>query len=198
MPETVAAARNHNRLTWLKDNVFRKGLFMQSQLESVSAAGSEVLSDAKSLGATAIDRVQSELDSRKDDAAAQVKSVSSAIGSAADQLDPAAPQWLKSALEQGASQIQSFAATLEQQNTRDLANTIGDFARRSPGTFLAACAAVGFGAARVLKAGGSAASRTPSDQTLHNTLFQDDMSASQSTYEPPFEATSGIPGGHSL
>jgi ElaB/YqjD/DUF883 family membrane-anchored ribosome-binding protein len=166
---------------------------MQSLLDSTSAAGSEVLSEAKSLGETAVDRVHSELDSRKGDAAAQVKSVSSAIGSAADQLDPAAPQWLKSALEQGASQIQAFAATLEQNDSRELANSVGEFARRAPFTFLAACAAVGFGTARVLKAGSATAS-----QKQKETHLEDDMSAAQPSYRPQYEQSAGVSDGRAL
>lgn len=167
---------------------------MQTQFESASAAGSEVLADAKSLSATAVNRVHNEFDDRKGEAAAQVKSVSSAIGSAAEQLDPAAPVWLKSALEQGAAKIQEFAATLEQKDSRQLANTVGDFARRSPATFLAACAVAGFGAARVLKSSSSAG-----DQAYDTAPTQTDVAEYQSAYQPQAgQHADGLPGGTSL
>ncbi len=128
---------------------------MQPQSESAQGVGSELLSDAKDVGTSAANRLYSEVDARKGDAATQAKSVSSAIGQAAGGLDPNAPAWLKSAFEQGAQQVQKFAETLEQKDSRQLVNDVSDFARNSPGTFLSACAAAGFAAARVFKAGSS-------------------------------------------
>lgn len=128
---------------------------MQPQSDSVGGVGNELLSDAKGVGSTAVNRIHSEVDTRKGDAAIQVKSVSSAIKQTAGGLDASAPTWLKSALEQGAQQVQKFADTLEQKDSRELVKEVGDFARNSPGTFLAACAAAGFAATRVFKAGSS-------------------------------------------
>lgn|GEM_PF-2791950 len=128
---------------------------MQPQSDTEQGVGKELLSDAKGVGTSAVNRLHSEVDARKSDAASQVKSVSSAIEQAASGLDPNAPTWLKSAFEQGAQQVQKFADTLEQKDSRQLATEVGDFARNSPGTFLAACAAAGFAAARIFKAGSS-------------------------------------------
>lgn len=128
---------------------------MQPQSDSVGGVGSELLSDAKDLGSTAVNRLHSEVDTRKGDAATQVKSVSSAIEQTAGGLDASAPAWLKSALEQGAQQVQKFADAIEQKDSRQLVNDVGVFARNSPGTFLAGCAAAGFAAARIFKAGSS-------------------------------------------
>ena len=128
---------------------------MQTQTDSVGGVGGELLSDAKDVGTKAVNRLHSEVDTRKGDAVTQVKSVSSAIEKTAGGLDDSAPTWLKSALEQGAQQVQKFADTLEQKDSRQLVKDVGDFARNSPGTFLAACAAAGFAAARIFKAGSS-------------------------------------------
>ncbi|WP_324808763.1 hypothetical protein SH584_04100 [Sphingomonas sp. LY29] len=125
------------------------------QSDTAPAVGSELLDDAKGVGTSAVNRLHSEVDARKSDAATQVKSVSSAIEKARDGLDTNAPAWLKSAFDQGAQQVQRFADTLEQKDSRQLVNEVSDFARGSPGTFLAACAAAGFAAARIFKAGGS-------------------------------------------
>lgn len=176
---------------------------MQSTSESAAAVGSDVLSDAKSLGATALDRVHSELDNRKGTAAAQVKSVSTALETAVDQLDPGTPQWLKSALEQGASQIQAFAASLEQKDSRELAAMVSDFARQSPGTFLGSCAAAGFAAARVLKAGGA---NTGQGHRLKSTDTASDAGASianvmgtaPSTFQPQSAPATTVTGGQLL
>jgi ElaB/YqjD/DUF883 family membrane-anchored ribosome-binding protein len=117
-------------------------------------AGSEIRSDAQQLGSSAANRLHGEVDARKGQAADQAKSVSSAIQKAAGELDGSAPEWLKSAFRQGAEQIQRFADIIEQKDSRQLLGEAQDFARKNPGTFLAACAAAGFAAARVLKAGG--------------------------------------------
>lgn len=115
--------------------------------------GSELSADVQHLGSTASDRIHSEVDARKGNAAEQAKSVSSAITRTADGLDEGAPQWLKSALEQGAQQVRRLADTLEQKDSRAILSDIQTIARDNPGTFLAGCAALGFVAARVFKAG---------------------------------------------
>lgn len=111
-------------------------------------------SDAQQLGSTAANRLHGEVDARKGTAVNQAHSVSSAIGQAADSLDEGSPEWLKSAFRQGAEQIQRLADSVDQKDSRQLMRDAQDFARNNPGTFLAACAAVGFAAARILKAGG--------------------------------------------
>lgn len=128
---------------------------MQPQSDTIQGVGSELLSDAKGVGTSTVNRLHSEVDARKGDAATQVKSVSSAIEQAASGLDPNTPTWLKSAFEQGAQQVQKFAETLEQKDSRQLVSDVSDFARSSPATFLGACAAAGFAAARIFKAGSS-------------------------------------------
>lgn len=168
---------------------------MQPSSNTTQGVGTELLSDAKNVGSSAVNRLHSEVDSRKTDAAQQVKSVSSAIGQAADGLDDNAPTWLKSAFEQGAQQVSNFASTLEQKDSRQLVNDVTSFARTSPGTFLAACAAAGFAASRVFRAGGgndpapqsaigadymsSSADRSPTSNRM------DPMSQSQFTSTAP-------------
>jgi hypothetical protein len=113
----------------------------------------ELRSDAQQLGSTAKNRVYSELDARKGDAASQARSASSVIERAASELDQGSPEWLRSTFQQGARQIQRFADTLEQKDSRQLFNDVRTFARDNPTTFLSACAAAGFAAARLFKAG---------------------------------------------
>jgi hypothetical protein len=118
-----------------------------------SGTADQLKSDAKQLGTTASNRLHSELDARKGPAATQVRSLSSAIGQAGEGLDEGAPQWLRSAFQQGAQKAQMFADSLEQKDSRQIMSDIQDMARRSPGTFIAACAALGFAASRIFKAG---------------------------------------------
>ena len=115
--------------------------------------GSELRSDAQQLGSSAADRIHSEVDARKGQAVDQVKSVSSAVQQAAGQLGEDSPQWLKSALRSAGEQIQRFADTIEHKDSRELLSDVQGFARDNPVTFLTACAATGFAAARVFKAG---------------------------------------------
>ncbi len=126
----------------------------QGTADQTGVAG-ELKSDAQHLGKTAADRVHSELDARKGTAASQAQSLSSAIDRAAGELDTNAPDWLRNAFQQGARQVQKFADTLEQKDSRQILDDINSFARDHPGTFLAGCAAAGFAAARVFKAGAS-------------------------------------------
>lgn len=128
---------------------------MDPQATNAQGLGNELLSGAKDVGTSAVNRIHSEIDDRKGDAVNQVKSVSTAIKQVSDGLDQNAPSWLKSAVEQGAQQVQKFADTLEHTDSRELMSQVSSFARTSPGTFLAACAAVGFAGARIFKAGSS-------------------------------------------
>src|SRR5918998_4354733 len=117
---------------------------MQPQNSGAGGAAGELRSDAQQIGSKAADRLHSEVDARKDSAATQAKSVSTAIQSAAGQLDDNAPAWLRSAFQQGADQIQRFAETLEQKDSRQILNEVQSFARERPALFLGACAAAGF------------------------------------------------------
>lgn len=124
-----------------------------SSNQTASGTAGELKSDARQLGEKAKDRLHSEVDNRKSTAVSQAQSFSSAIEQTAGNLDENTPDWLKSALRQGAQKIQQFAETIEQKDSRQLMTDAQDFARNNPGTFLAACAAAGFAAARIFKAG---------------------------------------------
>jgi hypothetical protein len=128
---------------------------MQQPPTQDGGTGNELRSDAQQLSSSAANRLHAEVDTRKSTAVTQAQSLSAAIGQAVDGLDPNSPEWLKSALQQGAQHIQRFADSIEQKDSRQLMSDAQQFARKNPGTFLAACAAAGFAAARVLKAGGA-------------------------------------------
>ena len=155
---------------------------------TTGAAASELRDDAKQLGSTAANRLHSEVDARKGTAADQAKSVSSALERTAGELDEGAPEWLKSAFRQGAQQIQRFADTIEQKDSRQILGEVQSFARERPGTFLAACAAAGFAAARILKAGSEQQSTSPSYPAEAGVGDEPAFSGSQSN--PSFASTS--------
>lgn len=120
----------------------------------------ELRGDAQTLTDTAKQKLHSEADARKGAAATQAKSLSSALESAAGELNES-PQWLRSLFQQGAQTLQRFADTIEQKDSRQLTRDIQQLARNNPGTFLAGCAAAGFAAARVVKAGAQNAPSAP-------------------------------------
>lgn len=112
----------------------------------------ELRGDATTLSDTAKDKLHSQVDARKGEAVSQAQSLSSALDKAAGELEQS-PDWLKSAFRQGAQRLQRFADTIEHKDSRQLTRDVQQFARNNPGTFLGACAAAGFAAARVMKAG---------------------------------------------
>jgi hypothetical protein len=162
---------------------------MQPQPQSGSGTTRELASDAKHMGESALNRVHSEIDARKDGAASQARSVSSAMDRAAGNLDDGAPDWFRSALQKGAQQVQRFADSIEQKDSRQLFQEISDFARQSPGTFLAGCAAAGFAAARIAKAGSEAtnpAGGMPSTGSAMGSSHNAPSSAGQQAYESSY------------
>lgn len=120
-----------------------------------SAVGEELSRDASQLKDTASQRIEQELDTRKGQAAQIAGSASSALGKAASELerDDNAPDWLGSAMRQAASSIDRLAGEIDGRSVNQMGQQLTNFARSNPGTFLAASAAAGFAAARVLRAG---------------------------------------------
>lgn len=120
-----------------------------------SAVRDELKHDAEHLRDTAAGRAKQEAESRKGQAAQVVGSASSAFNSAAEQLqqNPDAPDWMASAIQQAARKMDTMASQIDGRSVDDLSRQVINFARDNPGTFLAASAAAGFAAARVLRAG---------------------------------------------
>lgn len=171
---------------------------MQQPPNQDGGTASALRSDAQQLGSTAASRIHSEVDARKGTAVTQAQSVSTAISQAAEGLDESAPDWLKSAFRQGAQQIQRLAETIERKDSRQLMSDAQAFARNNPGTFLAACAAVGFAAARVLKAGSE---QQRGRQYGQGSTFGEDRSSGQNPairQNPAFQSGSSTGGSASV
>lgn len=132
---------------------------MQTHPTQQNSLRSELRDDVKKMTSSATERVQNEFEARKGPAAEQVRGVSSALQSAAGELgNNGAPDWLKSGVERGAQHFGTLADRVENKDPRELLADVNAVARNNPGTFLAGCAALGFAAARVFKAGGQNAS----------------------------------------
>lgn len=117
--------------------------------------GDELKHDAEHLKDSVSERAKQEAASRKGQAVQAAGSASSALNAAAEKLqnDPSAPDWMGSAMQQAARKIDSMASQMGGQDIDEILGQITAFARQNPGTFLAASAATGFAAARVLRAG---------------------------------------------
>lgn len=122
---------------------------------TTSEVAGELKQDAARLKDNVAVRAKQEAESQKGTAVHLAGSASSALDSAAQDLrdNPDAPEWMASAIQQAARSIESFAHRIEGRSIDQLGDDISEFARRSPGTFLAASAAAGFAASRVLRAG---------------------------------------------
>lgn len=119
-----------------------------------SNIGEELKADAGQLGGKAKQRAQEKGDEQVHAVAGQAKSVSSALQSAAGELENGdTPGWLASAFKGAADQMARLADSLEGKDSRELVHDLNDFARQNPTTFLAASAAAGFAAARLLSIG---------------------------------------------
>lgn len=126
---------------------------MQNQSGNQDDLRSELRSDAQNLTDAAADRLHGEVEAHKSPLVDQARSVSSALDRAASEISGGnGPSWLKSALQQGAEQIQRLAESVEQTDSRDLVSNVRRLARDNPTTFLTACAAAGFAASRIFRA----------------------------------------------
>lgn len=128
---------------------------------AASSAGGSIKSDAAQLGARAGERIASEADARKGMVGEQLRQLSGAIDAAGNSLgEGQSPQWVSQGLQSLSQSVSRFAEQIETRDARSLASDVQQFARSSPALFLAGCAAAGFAAARVLRAGASDASST--------------------------------------
>lgn len=111
--------------------------------------------DAHDLKETAKEQAAGRARQEKDRIASGARSASSAIQTAADEMrnDGDTPDWLASAFSSAARQVDDVARRVQDKSPRELAGETRRFARDNPTAFLAASAAVGFAAARFLRAG---------------------------------------------
>jgi hypothetical protein len=148
---------------------------------SASGVGDELKEDAAHLRHAVEDRARAEAETRKGQAADALGSASSALGNAADELErnADAPDWLAAAVKQAAGKIDAMASQIEGRTIDEIGQNVADFARKNPGAFLAASAAAGFAAARVLRAGADRSDDHHTGQAPHRSA-NDSNAARQS------------------
>lgn len=115
----------------------------------------ELKGDAQKLKNTAQEQGEAKAREGKEQVAKTAHSASSAIDAAADKLrdDDDAPAWMASAFSSAARELDDLASRLQDKSPRDIARETNRFGRENPTAFLAASAAIGFAAARFLRAG---------------------------------------------
>lgn len=140
-------------------------------MNSAGGAGlkSELKGDALRLKETATQQGELHAEQAQQKIASTAKSASSAIQTAAEELKNKgdAPEWLASSLTSVARQVETLADSLQDKSPRDIVEQTTQFARQSPTAFLAASAAIGFAAARFLKAGREYQSGGSDTQSLY-------------------------------
>lgn len=153
-----------------------------------STVKDELRSDARNLGDAARERVASVVDGSKGTATRQVKSAVSALQTAERELDADSPEWLRSALRQGTQALQRMADSVEGKSSRELMDDVQRMARNNPVMFWGLCAAAGFAAVRVMKAGADNSQTGSSRWDSRNSSWDDSnrhVSLRSSTKEEP-------------
>lgn len=160
----------------------------------------ELKHDAEHLKDTATGRAKQEAESRKGQAAQMVGSASSAFSTAAEQLqqNPDAPDWMASAIQQAARKMDAMASQIDGRSVDDLSRQVTSFARDNPAAFLAASAAAGFAAARVLRAGADKKRHGQSDHhddEQTSGIYGDTQRGTTATAAPSYVDTTQTTGG---
>lgn len=120
--------------------------------EAAVSAARELAEDAQQAAAASTEQ-------GKQRAAGQLDRFASALQASTRELGPD-DAWLASVVRTTAGQLKSASRHLHDQDLRGLAREASELARTHPATFLGASVALGFAAARLAKANGSAATTT--------------------------------------
>ncbi|MEE4538300.1 MAG: hypothetical protein V2J51_07405 [Erythrobacter sp.] len=115
----------------------------------------ELKNDAEQLKQSAQAEAERTAENQREQAVNAARSTSSAIDTAARELreDENAPDWLASMLTSAGSQIEKLAGDMEGKSATDMMRSAQNFGRSNPAAFLASCAAAGFAAGRMMRAG---------------------------------------------
>lgn len=128
---------------------------MTTTSQTASDLREELGQDTAHLAETLKGRAMQSAETFKNKALDVTESATGAIEAAADKLrdNPDAPDWMASGLQKIARQIEQLASDLQGRSMDDMGRQASRLARDNPGTFLAASAAAGFAATRLLRAG---------------------------------------------
>lgn len=124
-------------------------------VESTTTGGADVRRQAESTASTIVEQAQqtaeTQISVKKDEAASALHSVAEAIRDGGQRMRQDQPQ-IASFAEQAARKVDEASSYIEQHDVRDFVGQVESFARREPVLFLGGAFAIGFMAARFLKA----------------------------------------------
>lgn len=130
-----------------------------------------VARDAEALGDRAVDKAQGVAKEQKAAGAERVEHIAEAMRSSAETLE-GSEQQLADLVGTAAGQLEGLARSLREKDFPTLVNEMEDFGRRQPAVFMGAAVALGFGIARLAKAGSQAAS-SDHQSNRHGQVGQD-------------------------
>lgn len=146
---------------------------VQSASETVKKTAQEQAAEAKQAATEAVNQAKTEAKTRFEDAKSQAQQraseevetrkqqASGALGQTASDLRRAAgdaeQNWMSSAFETAASQLENVSRSIENKSPSELQQTVRNAARNHPGLFLAGCFAAGVAISRTLRVAGEEA-----------------------------------------
>ncbi len=143
---------------------------MPDERKDTEPTAASVAREAEALGDRAIETAQGVASEQKAAGAERVEHIAEAMRSSAETLE-GSEQQLADLVGSAAGQLEGLAKSLREKDFPTLVNEMEDFGRRQPAIFMGAAVALGFGIARLAKAGSQAASddhsTDPHDQGTH-------------------------------
>lgn len=118
--------------------------------DQAKAMAGDAAQTASSLAGQAKQRLTGAMDSQKGAAADLVENLAQTVHRSGEQFQ-GRQDWIASAVERGAAELDTLATSLRNKNIGDLAGQAQAFARRQPALFMGAALAAGFAVARLGK-----------------------------------------------
>lgn len=130
---------------------------MPDERKGSESTDDTVAREAEALGDRAIETAQGVAREQKTAGAERVEHIAEAMRSSAEKLEGTEDQ-LADLVGTAAGQLEGLARSLREKDFPTLVTEMEDFGRRQPAVFMGAAVALGFGIARLAKAGSHAAS----------------------------------------
>ncbi|MEH6390174.1 MAG: hypothetical protein V7763_00825 [Sulfitobacter sp.] len=140
-----------------KDSTGTDTSMTEKAKEAAGSASEQVKAHAKDVADTVATEAGNYAGQAKDAAADEVKNVSSALRTAADEMRRGSPQ--ERTFSQIADGLADASDSLRDKDLGEMVTAVSDFAKRNPLVFLGSAALIGFAATRFAKASRTGSSR---------------------------------------
>lgn len=127
---------------------------MPDDRKDTAPSAEAVTREATAIGDRAVDTAQHAASEQKALGAERVEHIAEAMRSSAETLEGTERQ-LADLVGTAAGQLEGLARSLREKDFPTLVTEMEDFGRRQPAVFMGAAVALGFGIARIARAGGS-------------------------------------------